>query len=920
VATPFVGRTSELAELEALPLQALAEHRPLATLIVAPAGYGKSRLLTEVRDRIAPVGRFEVTGFETERAVPLAAASELLRDLAPHDELLGDLARRGGAALDAVRVLEAAHRATRAIRPCVLLVDDLQWLDEVSLALCHYLIRGALAERLPLVLIACSRPSPQTTATRDALAKLLGADAFSSSHLSALDRGDGSRMAVALRPDLAAAQAESLWAAAQGSPFWIETLAAPAAQGAGTDSAAATRLVLGRLEGAGSDVATLLSALAVGGRPMASEELRRVLVWSDERLREAGAQLVGRALAVEDRSGLRPGHDLIAQAALEQTDPKMRRRLHERLAAEMETEAAGDLRLLRGALEHRRRAGMPSSGLALRVALSEQRRLIGLEGLAELTAIADAGAVDRELNQALATLAAELGEHQVALDRWLLVRDALDPDQRGAATVPAAREAYRLGQGSRASALIDDARAQAPTPGQAVALGALEALVVMWLEHRIVDGASLAWKTLAGAEELAGDAGGATHLGEEDRLAYRDALLAAFDAAIQTSHPERLGPLARSLAETAGTDERARLEATVLEGVAARQVGDVGPPERHFRRAWDEARRRVLPTLAATAGYWLAQTLHDMGRLDEAEGLIGELRAIVARVGPLLEIRPTGRVRSVTHEFAISRGPWLRAIADLAEDADQEPEAHYRIGLHQMLAVSLARIDPDGAVDRVVASLEAARADQAASGCPRCRAELDLFAAEALARIGRTDAARALADVVGATNAPDSRTALHRLRLDALIADSPSAAMRHVVEVADRLGLGLDAAWARLDVARLLAPTDRRAAAEAYRDAGRFAAERGARTQQQLAEAGLRALGVRTWRRTPAPLGASASVLSRRELDVARLAAAGMSNPEIADQLFLSRKTVERHISNALAKVGARNRTELATRIEPDAK
>jgi DNA-binding NarL/FixJ family response regulator len=45
------------------------------------------------------------------------------------------------------------------------------------------------------------------------------------------------------------------------------------------------------------------------------------------------------------------------------------------------------------------------------------------------------------------------------------------------------------------------------------------------------------------------------------------------------------------------------------------------------------------------------------------------------------------------------------------------------------------------------------------------------------------------------------------------------------------------------------------------------------------------------------------------------LIAEGASNPEIAQQLFLSRKTVERHVSNVLKKAGARNRAELAARV-----
>jgi DNA-binding NarL/FixJ family response regulator len=70
---------------------------------------------------------------------------------------------------------------------------------------------------------------------------------------------------------------------------------------------------------------------------------------------------------------------------------------------------------------------------------------------------------------------------------------------------------------------------------------------------------------------------------------------------------------------------------------------------------------------------------------------------------------------------------------------------------------------------------------------------------------------------------------------------------------------------------------------------------------------------VRTWRRAPASPGdGRLGTLSGREREIAQLVARGASNPEIAAAVFLSRKTVERHLSNIYAKAGVRNRAELA--------
>ena len=87
-------------------------------------------------------------------------------------------------------------------------------------------------------------------------------------------------------------------------------------------------------------------------------------------------------------------------------------------------------------------------------------------------------------------------------------------------------------------------------------------------------------------------------------------------------------------------------------------------------------------------------------------------------------------------------------------------------------------------------------------------------------------------------------------------------------------------------------------------------------TLRRLADQGLRALGERPWRRgRTASTDGGIGALSAREREVADLVALGATNPEIASRLFLSRKTVEHHVSNALAKLGLHSRAELAAEI-----
>jgi ATP/maltotriose-dependent transcriptional regulator MalT len=67
---------------------------------------------------------------------------------------------------------------------------------------------------------------------------------------------------------------------------------------------------------------------------------------------------------------------------------------------------------------------------------------------------------------------------------------------------------------------------------------------------------------------------------------------------------------------------------------------------------------------------------------------------------------------------------------------------------------------------------------------------------------------------------------------------------------------------------------------------------------------------------TGAGMGSLVEALSDRELEVLKLVTAGMSNREIAEQLFISPGTAKTHIHNLCGKLGVRNRTEAAMKAK----
>ncbi|HTK45211.1 MAG TPA: AAA family ATPase [Patescibacteria group bacterium] len=926
MSTPFIGRNDELNALGSLLAGARRQNLPVAALISGEPGSGKSRLLREATAAVDPRRRVHLAGFEPTQPVPLAAAGDLLRRLTTVPEhgsrleglVFGSADLRGQGVLPA---FEAAHRAIGAFGPLVVAVDDLQWFDEQSLGLLHYLIRAAESNSHALAVVAATRPSAAEASLASAIDAIVPEARRARILLRGLPREAGVELALAIDDTLDRDGAEDLWRRAAGSPFWVEALA----HGRGSTDGA--QLVTDRLRALSADAVALLNALVVGARPFPRDQLAELTAWPAERVDHAAGELVTRGLALDASGSWQLAHDLIREAAAATIPPSNRQRLHERLAVLLDGWAGHDLHLLFEALDHGEAAGLPTAGLAGRILASPQRRLIGVEGLRRLASIADAlpaGSASRlSLASEIGKLASVIGDQELALRQWVqLLEDDETPAARQHAATEAALAAFRLSRSSDAHGLLQRARDAAVPTAQAIARQeALQAEIALWLDHDAPGGSAAAGRALSAARTMVTGAGGLAELPEEGRRAYVAALEASIGAAMQEERFDDIRQLTQEILPVARTlDDEVYVAALLRSGFGLRPLGAVSEAGAAYREAWDIAHRAVLPYPMIDAGIGLARVLSDLGRLTEAHDIARETVDLEKRLGS-----PPGRwgnAVATLHLAQLSIGD-PDGLAGLRRDARDHPNPHYRLSIRHEIALVLARLGPAEHQREIEAALAGARADAGLAGCPRCGGELMVASADILARLGRIDEAKRELAAWNARPIIDyPMRGLWRAAAEASIAQAEGD-HQAAADIRNRLAADLHSAglldelvWVKLDAAATIRRMDRSLAVKEFTEAAALAEQIGAVGRSRLATRALRQLGVRSWRRGPrAATSDSLADLSEREREVAGLVAGGATNAEIAASLAISPKTVERHVTNIFAKVGARNRTELAVRL-----
>jgi DNA-binding CsgD family transcriptional regulator len=932
-APTLLERASELAELNDA-LRAAQAGRGNAVLLEAPAGLGKTSLLRAAAQSAAELGFtcLRARAGELERDFAYGCVRQLLEPAVARAE--GEERERlfgGAAALSrplfvlleecpppapegAFSVLHGLYWLLNNIAdegPVALLVDDLHWADAESLRFLNYL--APRLDGLAMAVLATSRPGEGDTGAIARLAAAPENTAIGPRPLST--EATVTLCERRLGPGVASEFAAACREATGGNPFFLEALLREAAEndfstdaaGAkrvrGIGPAAVARTVLLRLAGQPAAAGSIVRAAAVLGDGAGLAEAARLAEVSEPEAARA-ADLLAALAIFRPADRLEFAHPIVREAVYAEIGPRERAEAHARAA-----------RILAG-------GGASGERIAAQVVEadpeSDPERVVLLRRVAEGALIQGAPAA------AAAWLRRALAEPPA-------------PDTRGAVLLELGSAELRVGAPGAAQHLAEATDLLCHEPAQ-LAMAARQLALALTISGRADHSVTALERAIEVVEPM--DTELAMVLEAELASHARQTMVEARAPTVRRlerhgdvggrTPGERLvlASLACELARRSGS---AREAATHLEGalaggrLLAEQDVDVGGPfydivvgllaadaldvaERGLERALADARSRAsIPAVAYLTGRrgWVflrrgavAQAEAD-GRtaveLLTTHGIpLGLPFALALLVEALVEC---GQVEAAEAE--------LRR-AGLGDEIRAGPTSNFFFEARAL--VHLAQGRTREGLDNLS---EFGRRDELWGGANPLASRWRSRAAPALSSVGDDEEARSLAadDLERARRWGTASGIGVALRATALVDGAPVERLREAVDVLAGSPARLEHARALVDFGAAMRRDNRRAEARGALEEGLDLADRcGAAGLAGLARTELLAAGGRS----SDPFGDPLARLTVSERRVAQLAAEGRSNPEIAQALFVTRKTVETHLGQVYRKLDIAGRGELS--------
>jgi DNA-binding CsgD family transcriptional regulator len=908
--TGLVGRRNECQYLDQLLAEARAGQSGVL-VVRGEAGIGKTELLNYLIERAVGCRIVRAAGVQSEMELSYAGLHQLCAPLLSHLDDLPEPQQNALRAAFGMRAGDAPDRflvglATLSLlagavgdEPLVCLVDDAQWLDRVSAQTLEFVARRLLAESVLLVLaVRESGPREAFTDLREL-------------HVRGLSDRDSRRL-LSLTGPLDRRVRDRIVAETRGNPLALLEL---------PRDLTAVDLAGGL---AGLEPRPLSSQIENGFlrrvRSLPAETQQLLLIAAAEPvgdvalLRRAAERLgisVSAAEASAETSGLvsfgawvRFRHPLVRSAAYRAADFEQRQRVHKALADSIDARVDPEPRVWH---------------LASATTGPDEAVAAELEGSAGRA----------KLRGGIATAAAFL---QRATEL------TSDPARRGPRALAAAQAKYQAGAFDVARELVDAAELS-----HLDEVGSAQAMLLRGQIMSVSKSASAGLPLLLRAAERL-----QSFDAKLARETYRDAIYAALTAGrlaagdvrdvaeAVLSAPPPTRPATREDLLLQGvarviTEGYAAGAPVLMEAVAAFRTEAVAPEDglgwlplvcRMAHTTWDFDAWSELSALLVEMGRGTgalavlpsslllrSSNLAFAGDLRGADSLVAEANAIGEATGSSF-FAHYGAL--VLEPFKGRESSTFQAIEALTQDSLLQDEGKVTTATQWALAVLYNGL---GRYEEAYVSAERGCENPQELGLSlQSRVEL----VEAAVRLGRTTtAAEAVRTIEEMAQVSRTTWALGiSAATRALVSDGRAAEDLHreAIELLDRTQARMDSARARLRHGEWLRSEGRPAdARERLSEAHEMLSEAGAEAFAERARRELQAAGAKVRKRA----SVAPAVLTPKEVEIARLAEEGFTNPEIGARLFLSPHTVDWHLRKVFAKLGISSRKEISS-VRPE--